>query len=290
MKIRKSFLGIFLASFLIGCVSATFSLKEKSLSAETDEAFFPISEETPAGEIPPKLIEKPFTPEIKGLKDFSDNPVYLKYKTKMVDVAWHGYRYRKDEVVAKNGEIWLGLFADESGSYLKNTKVKIVEDDDEGVVIKFKKKNSPLLLLKNAKNLKEGMVVTLFREKSFDSEDAPDNSNTMYRGFMREFQIGERKYTLRTADASTKSGETVLALVLESGNVSQIVTYGRYFDADYLGNLLWVGDLDGDGKLDFYMNINDYEKGYFGSNLYLSSEAEKGKLVKEIAEFYTAGC
>ena len=50
-----------------------------------------------------------------------------------------------------------------------------------------------------------------------------------------------------------------------------------------------MGDLDNDGKLDLYFDEFN-EKGYFGVSLYLSSEAEKGKLVKVVATFGTAGC
>ena len=242
-----------------------------------------------------KQVPEPFTPEIFGLQDFSDSNNFHESFT-LVDVINHGRNYRSEEVIAKNGQIWLGLFKDKENFYLKNAKVKIFSDgesefdDQKYVSIKLKNKGVPLFLVKNAKNLKEGKVKTLFNAKSYEDEEIKENINTMYRKFFREYQIGEKKYTLHIKDALTKSGAKVIALVLEDGKTSQVITHGHYFDNDFLGDLLWVGDLDGDNKLDLYMNFNDWEKGYFSSSLFLSSEAKEGKLVKQVAGFWSAGC
>jgi hypothetical protein len=89
----------------------------------------------------------------------------------------------------------------------------------------------------------------------------------------------------------TKSKEKILALVLESGKSSQIIHFIYYHEfGDWVGSLLWVGDLDRDGKLDLYMDFYGYEKGGYGSGLFLSSEAEKGELVKQVADFSASGC
>lgn len=296
MSFRKKFIIIFLLTFLIGCSSVFFWFKSVSDSKEEKEknlqiVIAEIQKTTESS----KPTPQPFTPEIFGLKDFSDSKDFHE-SFKLVDVINHGSNYRSEEVIAKNGQVWLGLFKDQENFYLKNTKVKIIPDGETGyddqkfVSIKLKNKSVPLFLVKNARKLKERDVKTLFNAKSFEDEETEDNTNTMYRGFLREFQIGERKYTLRIKDALTESGDKVLALVLESENISQVVTYGPYFDNDFLGDLLWVGDLDGDDKLDFYMNFNDWEKGSFSSSLFLSSEAGKGNLVKEVAGFWSAGC
>lgn len=297
MKIKKSFVVVFIFSFISGYAAVLFFVKAITPpTIESEKNVFGIVETASINEIQPTRKENPFVPEIFGLKDFSDDLVSPKYKFKLVDVLEHGNSYRKDEVIARNGETWLGLFSSNGESYLKNTKLKIDLDfdpEDPGAVIRFNK-NKPLFLLKNAKKLKEGKITTLFQETSSEDADFADQTNTMNRGFVREFQLGERKYTLQIKDALTKAGETVIVLVLETEGFSQIVAYEKYFDddydGDYVGNLLWVGDLDGDGKLDLYMDFNDWEKGFFSSGLFLSSEAEKGKLVKEVAGFYTAGC
>ncbi len=62
-----------------------------------------------------------------------------------------------------------------------------------------------------------------------------------------------------------------------------------YIKVTDLGNLYWVGDLDRDGKPDFFTNLYLNENGDY-LNLYLSSRAKKGKLVKKVAVFATSGC
>ena len=294
MRCKTSYFFIGLITFFIGCsvVILLFSNYESS--------------ETPVTEVPVKLVEKktetkiekaeiPFNSQIKGLEDFPERD-QTKYKTKIVDVENHFNSYRKNEVVAKTGENWLGLFIDSENSYLKNYKVKVLLDkeisfdEERWVSIKLERSVKPFILIKNSKQLEQGKVTTLFHKISQSDEEIYDDSNVMNRNFSRDFQFNNRNYKLVVKDAETKSGEKVLALVLETENESQIVTYGNYFNGEYLGHLLWVGDLDNDGKLDFYMSFNDFEKGNFDSKLYLSSEAEKGKLVKEVAGFFTAGC
>jgi len=51
-----------------------------------------------------------------------------------------------------------------------------------------------------------------------------------------------------------------------------------------VGYLYWVGDLDSDGKPDFYLSLyeNDNVSAVF---LFLSSKAENGKLIKAVASF-----
>lgn len=294
MKCKTSYLFIGVFTFIIGCLAVIllFDNRESSKNLVTE-----VSNKIEEKKIETK-IEKAkvrFNPQIKGLEDFSESNL-KKYKTKLVDVEQANNSYRKSEAVAKNRENWLGLFIDSEISYLKNSKIKIVSSDEYGysdeetVKFKFLQNKKPFILLKNSKSLKEGNVTTLFHKISQDDDENYYESDVINRNFSRDFQLNDKNYKMVVKDAETKSGDKVLALVLETENESQIVTYGHYFDGEYLGHLLWVGDLDNDGKLDFYMSFNDFEKGYFDSKLYLSSEAEKGKLVKEVAEFFTAGC
>lgn len=291
MKIKKVSVAIFIISFIIGCSAVLFFVKAKILLVnDSEKRVLPVIETSANIKTQPIEKEKMFSPEIFGLKDFTDDFISLKYKIKLVDIAEHGNVYRNEEVIAKNEEKWLGFFSVNDETYLKNIKVDVIQDKSDSEIKFSSSKSQPLFLLKNSKKIKEGKVLTLFQGNYSDEVDFQDRTNVIYQGFIREFQIGERKYTLQTKDALTKSGEKMLALVLETEGKSQVVTYGYYFDETYLGSLLWVGDIDGDGKLDLYMNDNSYEKGYFSSSLFLSSEAEKGNLVKESANFFTAGC
>lgn len=79
-----------------------------------------------------------------------------------------------------------------------------------------------------------------------------------------------------------------MVLLLENDVESQIIDFS--YDNRFVGNLYWVGDLDSDGKLDLFMNFWNYEKGYYSSGLFLSSEAKKGQLVKRFEFLAYGGC
>jgi hypothetical protein len=101
--------------------------------------------------------------------------------------------------------------------------------------------------------------------------------------------INGNEYKLQVVEAKNEKDEKILALILESEATKQIL---HTLNADYnsdLGNLYWVGDLDRDGKPDFYMDLYVH---YNAGNkvLFLSSQAERGKLVKKVAYFWTTGC
>jgi hypothetical protein len=75
-------------------------------------------------------------------------------------------------------------------------------------------------------------------------------------------------------------------LILEADETKQILNVSN---EDDLGSLYWVGDLDQDNKLDFF--ITPYMKENISeSSLFLSSEAEENNLVEKIATMVTSGC
>ena len=77
-------------------------------------------------------------------------------------------------------------------------------------------------------------------------------------------------------------------LFLSNDEIEQHITEtfpGEEQSETYMG-ILWAGDLDGDGKLDFL--LNDVADGYrrFSWDLYLSTEASPDQLVGQVATFY----
>jgi hypothetical protein len=75
---------------------------------------------------------------------------------------------------------------------------------------------------------------------------------------------------------------------LEAGNKKQLL-YSVDNMGDATWNFIWVGDLDGGGKLGFYADLIDFYN-ISAKRLFLSSQAEKGKLIKQVAVFFTSGC
>lgn len=199
------------------------------------------------------------------------------------------------DIKIKTGKSWLGLFGNVNNSYLRQTKVRINQTDKtmlDWSEITVEGKENPLFLVKDLKKVKAGRVTTLFRGNTLREEMKEEIKLTkMEKGFLREFKLGERNYTLRVEEGLSEEKERILVLLLETETKSQIVDYISYVgDGDYVGNLYWVGDLDSDGKLDLFMNFWNYEKGYYNSGLFVSSEAKQGQLVKRFEFLAYGGC
>ena len=215
----------------------------------------------------------------------------------------YGNEYFRSEAIAKTGETWLGLF-EKNGEYeLRNTKVKLQlafkakdPDYEDSVRLNFEISNQPLFITRGSKSLTPSQVYTIYHRPS-PEEVASRNLplKQLSQGYIEQFgQLG-KGYTLRVARGTITDGTKVNVLALETKDTQQILTYNLYRKDhntlyNSLGDLLWVGDLDGDHKLDLYLSDFGFEKGGFGSKLFLSSEAEPGKVVKLAANFATSGC
>ena len=78
-------------------------------------------------------------------------------------------------------------------------------------------------------------------------------------------------------------------LVLTSGNSTQVLYTLEGCGNDPGWSLIWAGDLDKDGKLDLYVTVNQHYN-IVERRLFMSSQADEGQLVAEVAEFVTSGC
>ncbi|MCH2229247.1 MAG: hypothetical protein MK105_02790 [Crocinitomicaceae bacterium] len=81
----------------------------------------------------------------------------------------------------------------------------------------------------------------------------------------------------------------------EEGESQQVIRYLGYSEA-YMQeatpiyvDIDWIGDMDGDGFNDFILSYNSSELEH-KTALYLSSKAEEGELVKEVAFVMDRGC
>jgi hypothetical protein len=81
-------------------------------------------------------------------------------------------------------------------------------------------------------------------------------------------------------------------LILNRNSENEQVLYdlgGTGQEVESYWELLWAGDMDGDNKLDLYVQVG-WHYNSTHRKLFLSSYARKGKLVREVAEFSTSGC
>lgn len=241
-----------------------------------------------------------FVPEFRNLPDFSDESEESRgslidiHEFKSPDTAWPSYS--RSEIDVRSGEKWLGLYS--LGGKVQFAETRVTRSPRRGYIgpgdelydwLKFERKGELLFLAKDIVGLKPGEVATLFIKRS------SDDRVYMEQGFRRAFKLGEIEYVLRVTTGLQSDGGQVNVLVLESKGKSQIVTFNLYYKDhntlyNSIGELLWVGDMDRDGRLDLHFSDYGYEKGGFGSNLYLSFPASGDRMVERVAGFHSAGC
>ena len=200
--------------------------------------------------------------------------------------------FHGEEVMARSGEKWLGLHINDENSMLLTYRLKVtaVQDtlvDNEGQTtgkeVTVDLPLEPLFLVKAKGLLKEGPVTTVFDELSNLGESSPVTLNLDGTSYV--LKVGSED----TAPCPDHSLPRNARLVLVNGESRQVLYSLQECGNDPSWFLSWAGDLDRDGKLDLYVNVTQHYN-VTERKLFLSSQAGKGQLVKEVAEFVTSGC
>ncbi|HEX8247825.1 MAG TPA: hypothetical protein VF599_06620 [Pyrinomonadaceae bacterium] len=296
MKITKTSVCVLLVTFLVGSASVLPPATKQIASEIPGDAATVAPAVAPPFDADAEL-------EIVKENDNRDYEEKYPFKIKLLET---GAGFHGDEVDAKSGETWLGLFNENGSHVLRRTKIKIrrvhdpvVDGYEEksakrktGKDVAVNDKANPLFLLKNAEKLAEGETTTLFRGAT-DEEivEYSDERASLKNGFFHGYEIGGKNYTLRVKEAKTERGERILALILEGDDRRrrQILHTMNVANNDSLGALFWTGDLDRDEQPDFYMELYIHDN-VINKNLFLSAPAEKDKLVKKVAYLWTTGC
>ena len=194
-----------------------------------------------------------------------------------------------EDIVTKQGTSWLAAEKKNDGTVvLINSQMRLTKDKNDGqtVSVKFGKVADPIFALRNLKNVK----AAYFKRLKYDP-DGEEFLPKMTFGFRQQFELNSKKYYLRVAKGNDDQGMRMGFLVLGDGSSEQVIDYSPYWDEIelHLGTLVWAGDMDGDGKLDLYLD-RSYTEEKSGTGLFLSSHAGKGKLVKIAALFAHSGC
>jgi hypothetical protein len=203
-----------------------------------------------------------------------------------------GEGFHGDQVNARNGETWLGLYVTESGSALIASRLTVrrvfdpIIDEDErsatGKSVLVGGDDAPVFLVRNAPMLRPGKVVTSFytaKRASYSLEETP----------IVTLKLGTQSYFLKLV-GSLSGNESLPARFLLTDGVTAQTLYSFLNGDEYADyGLSWAGDLDGDAKLDLYVELSPQEN-VTERKLFLSSQAKVGQLVAEIAEFVTSGC
>lgn len=200
-------------------------------------------------------------------------------------------QFHGEEVSAETGEMWLGLYKKgETYTLLPSVLTiqlfhdAIVDQNGEmsGKEVKIAGQGEPLFLLKGG-NFIQGITVKTLLDKSVE----------ITNGFDKTYNFADKIYNLKLESETTKKDENQFIqndskLILSVGKTKQVLYEVK--DCSFCHwQINWIGDLDNDGKLDFYLFLTDHYN-VANQKLFLSTQAGNGKLVKEVAEFTTTGC
>jgi hypothetical protein len=100
-------------------------------------------------------------------------------------------------------------------------------------------------------------------------------------------EIYFKKCGIHLEKIKENNGYLRLAVILPNGKYQWLDLPNNKNEFYHYNTISWIGDLDGDGKLDYILNFNGI--GGF-QDLYLSSVAEKGNAVKLVARLRYFGC
>ena len=202
--------------------------------------------------------------------------------------AFHG-----DEVAAKSGEVWLGLYSTPDGYALIPSRITVetvydpfVDNAGEktGKMVTVEGQTRPLFLIKGLDTPEAQSIKTLSAEGTILSPGKSlnlglDGKNESHLTAYGEGDVGPNGFT---------SLENY-SLELSKGQVSQeLLAYSSTNGA--IPTLLWAGDLDGDNRLDLVINATPHYAVSSAPMLFLSSMAKDGNLVQKVAIFIATGC
>lgn len=302
---KRHLIGIFLFTAIVAASTALLSIGT-SKNPQKTKHFTHLETVVSLDESKEKPPKDDFIPEFFDLPNFDEIDNYQErqnYKIKLISVKefflskYSAPIFNKSELIIKGTENWLAYIENDGKTFLKTTKIKTKHEpeieriiDEPQYRLIHDQPQTPVFLIKGSKHIKQGKVTSLFNSYSSDVEH-----ENLSLGYKRVFNLNGNEYVLRVASGLRKDGTKVNVLILENNGTQQIVTFNDYYNDrnalyDTIGDLLWVGDLDNDNKLDLYISDFKFEKGGFGGSLYLSTEADSGKLVKEAAYFEGGGC
>jgi len=215
--------------------------------------------------------------------------------------------FHGDEVQAKSGEIWLGLFRTRNGGYeLRNTKIKVDREYD-GIVdfgdkeVKTTGKalsvphGDPIFLVRGLSELKPGRVATAAPTQPYRKSEALDRHLTCGQTITLKFKNQCARLIVSGRPVKDKDGYDWQSfgykVTLQCTGRSQVI-YGSddchvYIDGS--PSLIWAGDLDGDGRIDLFIDMTNHYN-VSAPTLFLSSKAGRGRQVKKVAGFWCCGC
>ena len=219
-----------------------------------------------------------------------------------IEMVVTGY-YPANNIISESGDNWYGLYKDGDSYQLLKTSVKIIPCEKKiapGTPFKcvsVESEESPLFLVKGIDSVKAG-----------DIQSVEVQRGTLYPGQHRMIEKvtdDDQRHVIAAQGTATyteehngkvycrNSGNPLFSdykilLMRDNQKYAQELISHKRMGPDRTPSVIWAGDIDGDGKLDLFMNLTwHYAMNHYA--LFLSSMAENGEYVKKVAELKSSG-
>jgi hypothetical protein len=209
-----------------------------------------------------------------------------------VELIEPGYFHGSDVRSTQGGPGWIGFFPHgkdfqwkRTPLYSKRTRDQTLDEPGHrwtGRMFWTHAKPGPLFLVKGIQGLVRIPVKTIWKA------DPSDQRGDLETGWSHELKLPGHNYRLQVLNPEPNAqglGKGA-SLVLTEGQISQVLYALPDGGNDPIWELLWIGDLDGDGKLDLYLSLSSHYN-VNTRHLFLSSRAKPGELVSDVAKFST---
>ncbi|MCD4700229.1 MAG: hypothetical protein K8S24_00080 [Candidatus Aegiribacteria sp.] len=197
-----------------------------------------------------------------------------------------------------SGEIWFGVFETASGYEIRQAEM-IVEDAIDPYLDRDGERTAKLIYAADA-------VIDPEYDWDYETDRWSSGDADRLMFFLRPadsvFYEGPLYPVIVDSpdippDTTIELGDSGLLLVarqkglfLVDGSTSQRLSDVYPNSCGESVSVIWAGDLDGDGRIDLVLDDQVHYACLVFYKLFLSGEAEPGKLVKEVASFVASSC
>jgi hypothetical protein len=209
-----------------------------------------------------------------------------------------GSFHQEDVEMAVDGEVWMGVFETSSGYELRPSEI-VVEDAVDPYFDRDDERTARLIYA-------TGAVIDPGEDWDWETDrwsvEGADRLMFLLHPADSVFMEGTLEPVITDSpqippDTTIELGTSVQLLVAREEGLFLVEgeTEQRLSDVypDSVGEfvaVVWAGDLDGDGRIDLVLDDRPHYAYRSYYRLFLSSEAEPGYLVKEVAVFIATGC